>query len=163
MQDICDEVVKRLEGERERERVDVDIRFKGVSTSVYDNDFFYHNVSLSLLPSALGGSFNISFHGVEFSAHPEVLRSVADSVAEEIRGAALASGIHNAFMETALTARAGEAVILRTATGHNMRNTADSVLSDVKRVKVLAENFVRVSSYARTAPSTTRVQGVHST
>lgn len=141
MQDICEEVIRRLEGERSR--VDVQIRFKGVSTSVYENDYFFHNVALALCPSHLSESFNVVFNGVEFSAHPDVLRSVADSVAEEVRGVALSHGLHNAFMETSLCARLdGGIVLLKTATGHNMRNTSETVLSDIKRVKVLAENVI---------------------
>ena len=38
---------------------------------------------------------------------------------------------------------ARETTLLQTASGHNMRNTAEAVLADIKRVKVLAENLVR--------------------
>lgn len=140
MQDICEEVIRRLEGARAR--VDVEVRFKGVSTNIYDNDFFFHNVALAFVPSHLSESFNIVFNGVEFAAHPDVLRSVADSVGEEIRAAANSHGLHNAFMETELVARSGDIVLLRTATGHNMRNTGEAVLADMKRVRALAENAI---------------------
>lgn len=143
MQDVCEEVIKKLEQTRIADLVEVSLTFKGVSTSMYENDFFFYNTHLEFVPSHMCSSYNVVFGGAEFVAHPDVLRSVADSIAEDVRKTALAHGIQNAFMDSAIVARSGETTLLKTASGHNMRNTSEAVLADIKRVKALAENLVR--------------------
>lgn len=143
MQDMCEEVIKKLEQSRIGELVEVLLAFKGVSASVYENDFFFYNTRVEFVPARLSPAYNIVFNGTEFAAHPEVLQSVADSIAEDVRKTALAHGIQNAFMDSAVVARSGETTLLKTASGHNMRNTSEAVLADIRRVKALAENLVR--------------------
>jgi hypothetical protein len=143
MQDVCEEVIRKLEKARIGDTVDVAMNFKGVSTSIYENDFFFYTTRLEFVPSHLCSSYNVVFSGTEFVAHPEVLQSVADSIAEDVRKTALVHGIQNAFMDSALVAKSGDTVLLKTASGHNMRNTSEAVLADIKRVKALAENLVR--------------------
>lgn len=136
MRDICDEVVRRREGERAR--VDVSVRFTGVSASVYNNDRFCHAVELALVPNTQ--SFDIVYNGM-----PDVIAAVAASIGEGVYRAALARGIRTAIVETSVVARCGPDVVLDTAASHNMMHTADNVLALLARVKALAENLVTFS------------------
>ena len=77
MLDICEEVIRCLEGGRASTSSFVSRACPPTSTT---NDFFFHNAALAFVPSHFSESFNIVFNGVEFAAHPDVLRSVADSV-----------------------------------------------------------------------------------
>lgn len=144
MEDLCNEVIQRLEDSRMNDCVAIEIEMNGTSISIYDNSSFTHIVSLSMIPSHLSSSFNVFFKGNEFASPIEILQSIADSISEDVRQAAMKQGLWNAFIETKVKAQVSQhQPLLETSFRHDMRETSDKILSTLQRIKVLAENNVK--------------------
>lgn len=144
MEDLCNEVIQRLEDSRMNDCVVIDIELNGTSISIYDNSSFTHVVSLSMIPSHLSGSFNVIFKENEFTSPIEILQSIADSIYEDVRNSAMREGLWNAFIETKVKAQVSQRQpLLETSFRHDMRETGDKILLTLQRIKVLAENNVK--------------------